>query len=644
MRPPILVGILLAVLIAAGAILAPLFSDSAQKAAEAAQQQASLAQRQLARYDLMFAQLAAWTRADPLDEAALSRTPAEPNTLAAIVAEYGNLSRKAQELAERAGLPAPQLPALKTDAAGIQAASRQFNEALTANEALLKAALDNAKAAARDEVGRNALGVAQALGMAEYARAAALLAEAHVLRMEQARSQARLVSNGTAHKLTQGFLDHFLGLNVAPILGGLQADIDEIRALRAEADAALAKLTQQVTERQQALRAIADELATAQQARLELEQAGSQAGPPDAPDGFAAYRERYQQLIARLQDLQRQEQELRAGTRRGADFEADDPASGALRGGELVIGLEELQRQLATAEERARRLGNAHVSLEEHVKFVQNAGAQAQAGTGQYRDRLAELQAAQPALVDELVKHATAAAEKEAAALTAAENAIKAFGQAQRAAETWFRAVRDLQTRKDPNRKNDRLLLILKDPYFEQVSRSAEAGARVLAGRIHAQRAETCQRLLDDAALFRQLCPDTDVALDVARFEAELTAAREAGIETLEKARELYTTVSEKLANQPTSWVPAGALAAVHDLLGQLDSTRAEPGRAQALELAQKALEKREQSPYTRALAIYRDYLASASAPKPEKLESPEPQEESPKAPEKEEEDFFLDE
>lgn len=632
MRPPILVGVGLALLIILAGLLAPVLRNPGRKRAEKAQELALLSERELARSSLTLTRLASLSEMPELQQPAELATAAAAASqqLREISEEYARLARTAQELAEKDGLPTPIFVPLTVDAAGLQRAWSDFLAEMKANDALLKAALNDAQAGVQQDGG--AVGVAQALGMVEYVQAADRLVEAQGLRARQAAAQARLLDVGSRWKLAQGRLDYFRGLDAAPILAQLRTQLDELGAMREDGAAAAADLSAQVAQRQQELTQAEQALQEATANLRALEEQGFPAGDDQA---FSAYRQRYLQLSQRVREFQIQEQELRYGGRRGAELVGEDPATASVQGGETVVGLEELQRRLTTAQERARRLDSANLSLEDHIRYVTESGRQAQGEIARYQGRLRELEAAQKTIIEEIQALAAEAFNKEAEALQAAEKSIAAFGQAQRAAQAWIQTARDLQRDKDPNRKNLRLMLVTRDPYFEHVSRSAEAAARVLAAQICAQRVESNQRLIDDMRVFVGMYTDPKFSFDPSTFQTHLDTARQTGLRTLEEARLIYAGISERLSNQPTLWVPLAGLAAVHHLMARIDPSQATTQLAEALKFIGQALEKREQSPYLRPLLPFRAHLAAGQTPTSE----PEKKKEKPE----EEGDFFLD-
>ncbi len=641
MKSPILIGLALAVLIIAAGLLAPLLRGADRKKVEQAQDRAALAERELARHSLTL------PRADALaDSAAMKGQEAElgaavadaAEPLKATSTEYGKLARTAQDLAQRYGLSAPTLPPFGTDTAGVLRAVGQFQSTLKENQDLLSRALKDAQAAVA--IDGEGLGVQQALGMGEYVRAVELLAQAEELRAHQAGAQARLLDVAAQWKAAQGSLDYYRGLDATPIVAGLRTDFAELGGLQADAAAQAAQLAAEVAGRKQALEPVVPKLAAQQAQLLNLQKQGFKAGQDEGEGGFNAYRERYLALTESVRQLQQQEQELRYGGLRGAAAADADWAAGALQGGQAFVGLEELQRRLDVAQERAQRLEKSTQTLDEHIRFVAESGQRAQTEAARYQERLARLETAVQEIAAEVEKLAGDAFSKEGEALKAAEGAVRAFIQSQRAADAWLRTAREVQRERDPSRKNERLDKVLKDPYLEHVARSAEASARVLAGRIHVQRIESDEGLLGDMRVFTEMYTDPRFSFDPTTFETQIETARAAGLETLQTATQIFTTISEKLSAAPTVWVPLGAAAATYHLLARVDPDLAQANLSKATELIQKAVEKRESFPYAKAFVLFRDHLAGLGTAK-------QPAEAKPGEPKKAEEpesDFFTDE
>ncbi len=608
MRLPTIVGIVIAVVLLAAGLLAPLLRDSAKRKAERAQQQAALAQRELARYSLMLPRAAERVNAEKLKEVGLpgAAETARPR-LQQVSEEYTKLVRRAQQLASAQDLPSPTVVPLTGDAAGAQRALSEFQAQTKANADLLNKALTDARAAAQTDAG--ALGVQQTVGLAEYARAAGLLLEAGKLRAEQLAAQERLVTLNAQWRAASGYLDHYRGLDMAPIRGQLEADLRELARLDAEAAAARKSLEEQVAAREREVADVTAQLESASRELRELESRGFAAGDDAA---FAAYRAAYTALLARIGELQLAEQELRFGGRRGARLTEDDPLTAPLEGGQEVVGLEELKRRLETAQQRARRTASGHEALEAHVRFVGESAERAEREAGRFQDRVRQLATERRAAAEEAVGLAERAFAKESEALQAGENAVRAFTQARSAADAWMRAQKELQSTADAKGKNDRLRLVTRDALFEQVPRAAEAAARVLVGRIHALRLDGALALSRDLLAYVE--DDPEFAFDRTKYDDEIVAAQTAGRDTLEAARNLYSGMVERF--KTSGWVPQTALAAVHHLLARVDRGQAEAHRLAAQEVVSKALtDKLREFPYARGLVRFADHLQAPPPP-----------------------------
>jgi len=604
-KPPILVGIGLAVVIAAATLVAPQLRSAASKSAEQAQEQAALAQRKLRRVDQLLPRLDALADIQGMRAADLGSAVSDAGeALQSITTQYAQALRELERFTEAQGLTGAKLQPLSANTAGVQRALSAFQEALKGNDALLKAAIGDARAAVGTD--RTALGVAQVLGMAEYVHAAQLLDEAHDLRRRQLHEQAELLTEAAGWRLAQTQRDHFRGLDVEPIVNALHDDLQEIKDRGEAAAARVEELSQRVAAQEQALREVDQTLSQASQDLLQLEKEGFTAGD-DA--SFAAYRERYLELSRKLQQAQEREQELRFGGLRGAQFVGDNIATAELVGGERVEGLGELQRQLALATALDERWTTASTSLEEHEEYVVKMGEDAQGQMERFAQDLAASAERQNAIAKDIDTFASEAYEKETEALRALEAAVSAFGQAQNAAVAWVRAARDLQSEKDPERSNERLRVITEDPNIEQVGRSAGAAARLLAGRIHAQRVESCQRLIDDMRLFTELNPRADFEFDPTRFQQQLQAARETGLDTLEEARSHYEQIASQLRSRSTDWVPLAGLAAVHHLLARIDPTQAAEQLDNARNFIGQSAEKGGELPYAKTFVRFKDHL-----------------------------------
>lgn len=601
-KPPVLVGIVIAVLIVVAGLMAPLMVSASTRSAAQAQRQAALALREVARVSVNGLRLkslvdpAAITADEDSFGAAVENSM---DRLREIGSESGLLARKAREKAQATGAEVSEPETFSADAAGVRRALGDFKTALKANDALLSAAIADAQTAVRTN--GQALGVPQVLGMAQHLKAVELFHEAQALRDRQAAKQAELLVAGAQWKQARGKAGYFRGLDVAPMLTALRQDLEELADLRADADARVAALAAQVSQRKAELQQVEEQMQATRQALLEHEAQGFTVGD-DA--SFDAYRTRYRELSNQLKELQERQQQHRHGGRPGAEFVGEQWATAEIEGGERVEGLEELQWRLATAEVTAERLTNANVLLDEHIQNITQAGRQAQTQSEQFQSRLSELDTRQEGIMKELLELAGDALKKEDEALRAADAAARAFKQAQSGAEKWVRDARQTQQDRDPQRKNSRLSKLVGDPYVLWLAKTDEAAALVLKARIHALRLEFNQGLIDDVDLFMAMNPDPTFAFDPEAFLTAVETARAQGLEDISRARDIYQQMAEQ-GPVETRWVPQAALAAAYSLSARLDETQATSFLQQAADWIGKAVDKREQNPYLRTFVQF---------------------------------------
>lgn len=640
LKPSILVGVVILAAIISAGILAPEFRSAEIKAADQAREEAALAARLLHRYDYRLGQLA--RRADPKNlqdadfDTLIEMSMRDPvsrkeRPVRDLLQEYNKknapLLDQMKRDAENAGLPAPVVELPAVSAAGLKQALSQYEGALKNNADLLKQAAQHAKSARTG----NIVGAAQISGMAEYTRAAALLAEARILRQEQQLWQARLLLLGGQWGAYQADEDYLAGLDVVDILAALRQDLDEIRQLHTEAASAASTLATIVAGRTQELAEVEQELRQGQEDLFALERQGFIAGDDES---FQAYRDRYLELSNHLREREEREQLLRLGGRANARFDGDDLETATVTGGDEVVGLEVLQPRLAAVEDKAGRLANAVAVLEGHIEFVGHMGQAAREGQDRYTGLQELLDAEQKETQPRVMDLDQEASEKEAEALKAAREAVSAYRDSQQVIDKWVREAREVQSNKDTERKNTRLNMIVGDKYFPQIGSSAEAAALVLIGRIHAQRIEANQSLIDDMNIFVELRPGTEFIAD--QFVEKIAASRADALDKLSKAGEIY----KKLISQApvtTKWIAQAGQATVLHLLARIDQLGAKMYLASALGLAQEATQGREHSPYLQKHVLFRDHLRKQVVPGTMEPEPPADEDDS-------QDDMFDDE
>lgn len=633
MKPSVVVGPALAALILIACLVVPML-PSPRKTTLKAQEQALAAQRMLARVSLT---------AQRLDGLADTRQMTAGDLDAAVAAAEADLGKMRQRVVqqlqadrsflEARGLPVPEIQPPGAGVGGVRQALSGFQGDIKADSALLVQAVQEAQAARSTDA--TALGAAQALGMAEYVRAAMLLLEAEALRVRQLGQQVDLLDAAAGWKQARGQLDYYRGLDVAPLLPKLRADLEELAGLRAEAAQHVQELRQQVTEREQALAQAEAAMGAAREERLTLERTGFVAGDDRA---FEAYRTKYLELSRKLQVLEEQEQQLHHGGRTGARLIGTDATTAVVEGGERVAGLDELRRQLATAEERSARFTDAHLILEEHIGHLTAAGEQAKADAARLEARVGGLEAEKQKLAAAVLEAAKLAQDKEDEALRSASTAVQAFGQAQSAAQTWLQNARQTQSERDPQRKNPRLRALLADNYLEQVARSAGAATQVLIGRIHDQRLAGTQSLIHDLQALAEF--DPGFSFDAAPFTTIADGSRQGGVAALGSACGTYDQIVTKLRGQPTEWVPLAALAGAQYVTWHVDPTLPGPSgagtyRDSARNTIEQVVARREQFPYARAFVQFLQHLGGAA---PAEAAPSEPGAEEPSG---DKDDFF---
>lgn len=588
---PFAIGLVLALGILLLAAFAPgLLQPSAERAAAEARAQAEAARRMLTTHSLETTGLAVKSdleRVKSADFAALAQQAGD--TLQQLSQEFAATVQRAQTLDRRSNLPQTELRPLSLDANGLRAAVTTLERLNTENRQRLDAAAREARQAS--QLSGQTSGVPESLGLTKLVETQEHYAEARRTRTELAAELGRLSELAFEAASAESAAGHYAAVNVADVVKTLQDDVSEVSAEREQAAAHVAELSAAVADREADLSRTRDELGRVRSELLSLEETGFAAGNDSA---FESYRQRYASLSARARELQEQEQLLVGGGRRGGEELDRGLEFGFVEGGEPVVGLEELQRQLAIAEEKLQRLGASQDSLTEKVRSVEQVGTLSQDAQRHFaglRDAIHQRIAERQARVEALARSAM---EQEDQALRAAQEAAQAFRSEAQAFSRWTGDARKTQGEFDKMRKNERLRLIVDDKYGEQLSAAGEADAKALAAMIHTDRLLAVRSLKQT---------EERVAANVSGFSFEaqplddaIASSREEAIKLLGEARAAY----EKLAGKAlaTSWIHQVSLAAVEHLLSKLDEEGAAQHAAAAIESIRQAINKREQSPY----------------------------------------------
>lgn len=612
MKPPILIGIAIAATVLIAAFISPALRSSESKAAAEAAEKAELARRQLARYDLLMPTALSRAPAAALREATPAVLESARELIQAVAQRAAAEFRRLNERSAAVGLPTQEAPTVSADPAGVQRAAAALEAAAKLNDSLLADALKAAREAKQAD--SSPLNVASVLGAVEYTRASQLLNQAEQLRAQLSTALTDLLSQATVWKSLRGSADYFRGLDSAATLNELKSMREALSARRESREAAAA-LAAQVAQREQALQQAKADLAKANADLQALESRGFRAGDDAA---FSAYRAQYTAAANRIKQLQAEAQLLEHGGRRGAELAGESLADAEILGGEPVLSLDQLRQQKAAAEDRVAREEASGRAIDQQIRFLEQVAADAAEAKQRYATRLGELEAIQSAMVEEIKQLATRAMDKEQEALVAAQAAAAAFRDAQKAIDDWKRQASDVQQTLDTAGTNERLKFITqKTRYAAHFGNGAEAAARMLAARIHAQRVTAISALIAKMGLFSDM-RSGDFTFDAAPFNEALATASDAGVKALDDARARL----EKLATPvETAWIAQAATAATFALQMQIQTDPASQAslKTAALEALGKALERREQSPYLAAYAALRAHLQGREKPDDEK-------------------------
>ncbi len=612
MNRTVIFGVLLGAAVLLGmSILPGLFSP--QAAALAPLRQAEQARRELESYNQRLTMLGGRIDIAALKEADLARlaeaAPEESERINREISESLSRARQMDQKNRPRGMPMPELPAIGVSPTGLRTALSALEAGLRENQALLSQAVSSLRAV--EGVAREVFAVAYVKGMVELARGSERAAEARRRRDLLDAELAGLVRIAQEIGAVRAEEEQAGGFDVSRVLAGLEADLKEVQAAQAEAQARAAALQVRVREVQEHLAELRGKLKSGRDELLRLEQSGFVAGDEAS---FEAYRQRYEQISAALNEWQQEEQLLAAGGLRGARIEGGDLLDGELRGGEVVEGLEELERRLEVANEAAARWGRGIEALTAQIRLVTARGQAAQQERERHAERLRGLLEELERRKAAVLELDRAAFERENEALAAARAAQRAFAEAGSAIAAWMNRARTLQSEKDAARKNERLKSIIGDQYAPLIGPAAEAQASVLTGRVLARRCTSLAALIVSLDQVVQLVPGFGFERD--ERQQALTTAREEALDALRAAAESLKKAAA--AGLPTRWIYQAGQAYVTHLMALVDPAGAARYRAEAASLMSEAVARQERSPYlARHVAFLRYLSGEEEAPPP---------------------------
>jgi uncharacterized coiled-coil protein SlyX len=601
----VLIGVVLAGVILAAWLLAPTFEATADAELRNATRQAELARRLLAQYSPEIAVAGLMVPRDELE-----------NLDAQALQEQAGAVLEAELTGTDAEGFLRQLPS-RFSAGDLSAGVTGYREALSENQRLL----DEALRASNTATGPTAPAFAQLVRGAALQQAGEVAAlEAAATRRELAEVLRDAMEEAVRYAAIRAKSAYYEDRESAVAVEALETageyNVAWIGAEAEQARAAIDRLSEQIAAREAELERVQAEIDRVQAERQQLEEAGYDRGDPEA---FAAYRVGYLALSQRLSQLGFRSDVLQRGVRANARFEGDDPASGALLGGEFVLGLEELHNELAQQEQRLTRFEAALADLRDTVNAFRTGqtSAQQEVTTARTRARAQRDQIA--ALTTRANTLANQALEQERRAVDSVTQARSSFAAATRALQQRRQNVQRIQSEKDPERQDEALRLQLGDRFLEQLGRGAEAAARVVEGRIQLQRLEGVTSYADALETIARLS-NAEVAGDATQRDL-IQASREAGQETLQEAIGIYNDLLQR--TQETGWVSLSGLAAAQYVLAKFESNPQQRAgmEREAARAIFDATEGAENNPYLAGAVRFRDYLAEVTdyqPPRPE--------------------------
>lgn len=598
-------GLILSAVLVAAVFVTPKFLPASPNPATLdAEQAAELARRQLNAYDTALPPLGSQASLDQLKQAEFEQlVQRDSEQFNALGERFSEEVRRVRSLDQRSDMPAGDLRAVSMNASGISASVGSFERQLQQNQKLLADAGKSAGGAGSS--GREIASVGQIAGAINMTEAENQLSQARRVRAEITGTLGELFAAAAAWKGASGERDYNSGLKVSDISDGLSADVVEIESAAGEARDESAALRQSIATLESELKQVMEELGRLRAQRIEMEKTGFTAGNDSS---FNSYRDQYVAVGARMVELQLREQELEFGAVAG-DEAAD----------EQFIGLNELKRRLAVAEEREAGLAEALSALNARRDLVAGIGGEAEARGEHYAKRLDTVAGEARNVHTRVIELQKQATDLEAKALNAAQQAASAYGRAKAAVSTWKGNASALQSKVDPQRLNDRLKEIAKDDFASDYPTSSEAQAKILIGRIQTERALGIANILDTIRRASEMAPALE--FDISELQGQYDAAREEAVKSLGEARDLYERLAQKSSN--TSWVHQASLAMIYHLLAQVDEAGANQHRSNLIDQLGKAIANRTQSPHLRReVELYTQLTGESAAPT---REAPQP-------------------
>ncbi|MBK8915431.1 MAG: hypothetical protein IPM64_12685 [Phycisphaerales bacterium] len=619
-------SIVLGVVILAGTTLAwlvlPPMLTSGERSAEAAARQATQSARELGVYspvldrtideallaELRLADLQQLIDQDEAAAAGAARGSDDEPAKGRFAQMHARLS-EASSLAANAdrakGLSSKRYDVPSVTGAGLKQAVDRVAALRTANAQLLASAVQGARSAHASD--RSVLGVAQALGNAEFIKAVALFLDSVALREQVAGLHARLAEQTIDLRLISAERDALDTVKDERIPNGLSADLAEFRAQLAEAVEARTLADAAVEAREAELAAVQSELTAARTALEQIETRGFVAGDDAA---YAAFAAEYLVQATALATAQRREQSLAAGGSASPGDDEDDTGSVAESADDAIVGLDELKRRQASAHLRAERLERSVASIEKTLANARTRNTEFGSRAAEIEKRQAAVRAAIADTLTALSSAADAAWAKEEEALAAAKAAVSAYRDAEKAGQDYAAAASEQQRSEgaDPQRTNPRLTLISENRSAAAVGTTGWGESQMLVGRVLAGRLASLERHVET---LRAYAAASAGSFDEADLTTRITDTREAAINAVQDAVARFGSLAR--SGGATAWISQAAAAAAHHLLMHVDSRNEGTHRASAVSSLVAALERRSQHPSLAAQVRLHEVLTGST-------------------------------
>lgn len=599
-------SIVIGVVILAGTLLAwlvlPPVLTSGERSAEAAARQATQSARELGVYtpvlertidEALLAELRLADLQQLIDQdAAAAGGSADEPASGRFVQMHARLSQDASSAAaadRNKGLSPKRYDVPSVTGSSLKQAIERVAALRAVNAQLLASAVQNARSA--HSADRSVLGVAQALGNAEFIKAVALFMDAIVLREQVAGLHTRLSDQTIELRLITAERDALATIKDDRIPSGLEADLAEFRAQLAEAVEARESADAAVAARETELAGVQAELAAARSALEQTESRGFVAGDDAA---YAAFAAEYLSRSTSLAAAQRKEQSLASGGSAAPGDDDDDSDAVAESAEDGIIGLDELKRRQAVAHLRAERLQRSVASIDKTLTNARTRNAEIGARAAEVEKRQAAVRASIAETLTALSAAAEAAWAKEEEALTAAKAAVSAYRDAEKAGQDYAAAASEQQRSDgvDPQRTNPRLTMISENRSAAAVGTTGWGESQMLVGRIQAGRLTSIERHVE---VLRDYAAASAGTFDAGDLTTRITDTREAAINAAQDAVARFGSLAR--GGGATAWISQAASAAAHHLLMQVDARNESTHRSSAVAALRSALDRRSQHP-----------------------------------------------